>query len=213
MEKKIYGCILILLSVCHLFAQTGTVRGNISLENGDAADFVSVGFQKLGKGGYTDKKGFYEIKNVPVGTHMLTVSYVGFKTESIKVSVKNNQVTRVKTVKMKVESGELEEIEVIGSKAERYIEELPSMSLKITTPLIETPQNISVATQQTIRDFGITGTAEMSRLTSGIVKRYGNDNDFAFIIRGTNATNNIFRNGVGSYWWNQQSDAYMIERV
>ncbi|MEM8940322.1 MAG: hypothetical protein AAGC64_13360, partial [Bacteroidota bacterium] len=30
---------------------------------------------------------------------------------------------------------------------------------------------------------------------------------------GTNATNNIFRNGVGSYWWNQQSDAYMIERV
>ena len=33
------------------------------------------------------------------------------------------------------------------------------------------------------------------------------------IIRGTDATYNVFRNGVGGYWWNQQEDAAMLEKI
>ena len=32
-------------------------------------------------------------------------------------------------------------------------------------------------------------------------------------IRGTDASYNVFRNSIDGYWWNQQEDAAMIEKI
>jgi iron complex outermembrane recepter protein len=120
-----------------------------------------------------------------------------------KDSIKTSKATEIKEVTVEG-----------GSSRKKYVVKSVSNSLRVPAPLIEIPQNISVATSQTIRDFGINGTADLARLTSGITKTYGTNNDFSFSIRGTDATNNIFRNGIGGgYWWNIQSDAFMIDRV
>ena len=51
------------------------------------------------------------------------------------------------------------------------------------------------------------------RNVSGVAKTYGDLNDYSLIIRGTDATYNVFRNGAGGVWWNQQEDAAMVEKI
>ncbi len=210
---KILSPLLGLLLSVACFAQQsgkGTISGRITTTSGQSAAYVNVALQGTRYGTTTDEAGRFVFK-VPAGTHTLTVSAVGFDTQGKQV-----EVTAAKTVTADfalVENNtQLTEVVVTGNRAD-YVVVKPSESLRLNAPLIEVPQNISVVTQQTMRDFGIVGTAEMSRLTSGVVRRYGGANDFSFTIRGTDATNNVFRNGVGGYWWNQQSDAFMLERV
>ncbi len=54
---------------------------------------------------------------------------------------------------------------------------------------------------------------EAIRTVSGVEKSYGELNDYSLIIRGTDATYNVFRNGVGGDWWNQQEDVAMLEKI
>jgi len=46
-----------------------------------------------------------------------------------------------------------------------------------------------------------------------VAKTYGGLNDYTLIIRGTDANWAVFRNGVGGYWWNQQEDVAMLEKI
>jgi iron complex outermembrane receptor protein len=205
-----------LLWVCLMalptYGQTGkgTISGRLTTTGGQPAAYVNVALQGTRYGTTTDESGRFVLK-APAGAHTLIASAVGFVTQEKPVQVTANQTVTVDFI-LTENNTQLTEVIVTGSKTD-YVVVKPSESLRLNAPLIEVPQNISVVTQQTIRDFGIVGTAEMARLTSGVVRRYGGANDFAFTIRGTDATNNVFRNGVGGYWWNQQSDAFMIERV
>jgi outer membrane receptor for ferric coprogen and ferric-rhodotorulic acid len=54
---------------------------------------------------------------------------------------------------------------------------------------------------------------EAIRNVSGVTKYYGTLNDYSLIIRGMDATYSVFRNGVGGYWWNQQEDVAMLEKI
>jgi iron complex outermembrane receptor protein len=213
MNYKLKYLLLIVFSLLTFptFAQTGNIKGVVFLEDGKPAEMINIFVVGTTLGSTSNSLGEYQVNNVPAGSQKIIFSFIGYNRDTIEVNVIANTTIDVPRVIMSATT--LIEVEVTAKREKHYVETLPSQSLRITTPLIETPQNISVATQQTLKDFGINGTGEMGRLTSGITKRYGNDNDIAFIIRGTDATNNIFRNGVGSYWWNQQSDAFMIDRV
>lgn len=210
--KSLSPLLLVCLSAIPAAGQTGkgTINGSVVTAANKPAGYISIVLEGTGITGMTDEQGRFSLHAV-AGTYNLICTAVGFARQQRKVSVKSNKTTSIRLT-IQEDQQQLSEVVVTGNRSD-YVVETPSESLRLNTPLIEVPQNISVVTRQTMRDFGITGTAEMSRLTSGIVRRYGNANDFAFTIRGTDATNNVFRNGVGSYWWNQQSDAFMIERV
>lgn len=196
-----------------LDAQHGQLQGKIHYQDQEPAALINILVVGTNFATQTDLNGQFGFTKLPVGQYTLIFKSITSITDSTSVSIYNNQTTTLNEFKLSKSNKELAEVQIDARRQTNYIEQLPSASLRLTMPLLETPQNISVATQQTLKDFGITGTGEMARLTSGISKKYGNDNDIAFVIRGTDATNNIFRNGVGSYWWNQQSDAFMIDRV
>ena len=193
-------------------AGRGTLTGRVRTPDGKPAEQISVALLGTRFGTATDAQGHYRLLNVPTGSYTLVASGLGYAPTRVAVRVQHGETTAVPDLALTAAATDLDEVTVAAEKP-RYVVEKPSESLRLNAPLLEVPQNISVATTQTFRDFGIVGTAEMSRLTSGIVRRYGGANDFAFNIRGTDATNNVFRNGVGGYWWNQQSDAFMLERV
>jgi iron complex outermembrane receptor protein len=54
---------------------------------------------------------------------------------------------------------------------------------------------------------------EALRTVSGIQKYYGGLNDYQLIIRGAVTQFNVFRNGMAGFWWNQQEDAEMLEKI
>lgn len=112
-----------------------------------------------------------------------------------------------------IKTKQIDTIWVESNTKKNYFSKKNSNTVRINTPLIETPQQIHVINEKFISDYGLSGTAEVAKFSSGVIRSYGLNNDYSFIIRGTDATNNIFRNGVGNYWWNQQLDAFLIERV
>lgn len=107
----------------------------------------------------------------------------------------------------------IEKVDIYRKSRKLIIKNNLNTSLRLPNKLIEIPQNISVATEQSLKYFSVNGSSEFTKFTSGIIKNYGQNNDFSFSIRGTDATYNIYRNGIGNYWWNVQADSYMIDRL
>ncbi len=212
--------IVLLLGIKSYSQENYEVTGNVTY-NGKTKENVTVLINNLDSKIKTDNLGNYGIKDLAQGTYNFSFQIDLLKKDTVITLFDDKNIILDIILKEDIKEAllnkrnknELSEVTVFGKKEKKYVVSTVSESLRINTPLIETPQNITVATQQTIRDFGITGTAQMARLTSGLIKNYGNNNDFSFSIRGTDATNNIFRNGVGSYWWNQQADAFMIDKV
>ncbi len=56
------------------------VRGKITEANGTPVEAVSVGIPSLSKGTFTDKEGFFSIKNLPSGSYQISFSEIGYKT-------------------------------------------------------------------------------------------------------------------------------------
>lgn len=89
MSKRIllFTC-LFLLSVI-AFAQTKTVKGKITDENGAALSNVNVTARGARQGTQTDADGNFSI-SVPSGTSILNISSVGFTTQQVNISGKDN---------------------------------------------------------------------------------------------------------------------------
>lgn len=79
---------------------------------------------------------------------------------------------------------------------EGYVASQSASGTKTTTPLIETPQSISVITKQQLEDRGTQNLNEALGYTAGVVAApFGNDTRyFAPIIRGFNAVDNVYLN-------------------
>lgn len=209
-----FGLLLFLnFAVTLSFSQTATVRGIVKDELDHVLPGVNVVINGTSLGTMSTSTGEFEIENIPAGTHTLIMSMIGLEKHEQSIVLTAGSVKKLPTIILKESHQSMEEIVIVASREAEYVASHSSESLRLPVQLLEIPQNISVATKQSMKDFGIIGTAEMSRMTSGIIKRYGGSNDFAFTIRGTDATNNVFRNGIGGYWWNQQADAFMLDRV
>ncbi|MEA5461859.1 TonB-dependent siderophore receptor [Arcicella sp. LKC2W] len=211
--KLIFTILIILFSVV-LHAQNASVSGIVAVADGKSAEFINVQLKGAKRGTITDSEGKFKIDNLNAGAHTLIFSGVGFDTQEIKFQVRTDVDKILEKIIIKENTRNLNEVIVSGQKSEKYIADVPSQSLRLAAPLIEIPQNISVATRQTIIDMGMLNKNDVIRAVSGITKTYGDDLDASLLIRGTNATYSTYRNGVGGpIWWNAQEDASMIERV
>jgi len=193
-------------------AQTGTVKGTIQTSDGKPAAYVNVTLAGIGKGNATDAAGVYEIRKVPVGTHQLQASLVGFSPVVLTVDVKNGETT-VANVVLNESSDQLDEVQ-ITARRDGYKVDKTSSTLRLQTPLIETPQNIQVVSRQLLADQQAFDMLEnVSRNVSG-VQRYEHWDNYALIhMRGAQVT--AFRNGmnVAMPFGPLAEDMSMVERI
>lgn len=192
--------------------QKGSVGGIVSTSDGKPAPFVTIQLKGIKKAAITDNNGNFLITDLETGNYNLTATLVGHQAIEEQVSVNENTKTSV-SIQLKTSEQELKEV-IVSSNRKSYISEKPSSSLRLNAELIEVPQNITVATKQTLTDMGLLTKSEIFRISSAITKSYGSELDLTFQIRGMDATYGTYRNGVGGpIWWNAQEDAAMIERM
>lgn len=197
----------LLCLVAAAFAQTGMLKGRVTTADGQPAELVSVLLKGTGRGTLTDGQGRYELKRVGPGSYTLIASFTGLKQQEKQIAVLPGDTLTVDMV-LEASSLELGEVRVNGDRETQV-----STGLRLNVPLLETPQNITVTTSQTIRNIGALSLADVLRTASGVTGS-GDKQDLSFTMRGTTAITNILRNGVGSgYWFDQEADAAMIERV
>ncbi|MEP7109517.1 MAG: TonB-dependent siderophore receptor [Ferruginibacter sp.] len=190
----------------------GSIRGFVSTSDGYPAVYVSVLIKNTGKGIITGDNGNFEFKKIKPGTYMVRFSMLEHTYFDTTIEVTQNETIFLK-IQLRSTVAELKKVIVAANFSPNYVATKPSESLRLDVPLIEVPQNITVIPHQLLSDQGLVSMSEAIRNVSGVTKFYGVMNDYSLIIRGFWASVNVFRNGVGGYWWNQQEDAAMLEKI
>ena len=110
---------LFIVFSCGLMAQTGTLRGFVYEEGtGEPVLFTNVYFYKTSIGATTDENGFFTISKIPPGNYLLMVTYVGFDTLQIPMTIKPGDLLTRKLY-LKKSAFQLEEISVSATRQEK----------------------------------------------------------------------------------------------
>jgi iron complex outermembrane receptor protein len=164
------------------------------------------------EGTTSDENGNFELRKIKATTRILNISLLGYFDTSVTVEVLQNDTAFLR-IRLKRNYAELQAV-IVAARTRGYVETKSSESLRLDLPLNEIPQNITVATHQLIADQGLLSMTEALRTVSGVQKTGGGVNDYSLIMRGTEVGYwTLYRNGIGGYWWNQQEDAAMIEKI
>ena len=103
-------------------------------------------------------------------------------------------------------------VEGQGGVTVGYLTKATRSALKTDTPLIDTPQSVTIITQEQIRDQNFQNLTDQLRYVPGIVPAQGESNRDQAIIRGQNTSADFFVNGISDdvqYF----RDLYNIQRI
>ena len=93
-------------------AETGIIKGVVTdAQTGDALPGAAVLVKAKFLGTYADADGGFILNNVPSGSNVVTISYLGYKEQEITVEIAANE-TKTIEVKMDVLSTEVAEVVV-----------------------------------------------------------------------------------------------------
>ena len=106
---------------------------------------------------------------------------------------------------------ELDKVEVVG-KADDYVATESSTATKTPTPLRDTPQSITVVTQQLIRDQAMSNMADVVRYVPGVTMAQGEGNRDTPVLRGNSSTSDMYVDGMRDDV-QYLRDLYNIDRV
>ncbi|WP_439555393.1 TonB-dependent siderophore receptor [Dyadobacter sp.] len=211
--KKLYILVLLLLSTAAAFAQNGRVSGQILSSDGQPAESVSVGIKGSSKGAVSDAQGKFTIERMKPGSHILLISFVGSATQEKAVDIVAGETTEV-SFTLAESANELQEVIVKGGNT--YKNDNLSPSLKLLTPILETPQNVQVVTSKVLEDQQIISMSDgLIRNVSGATRiEHWGDMYTNIVMRGSQIQ--AFRNGfnvVNSFWGPLTEDMSFVDHI
>jgi len=118
----LFGLVLLLSVNNTSLAQTGTIRGFVyEQESGEPVIFTNIYFLKTSIGATTDENGYFAITKIPPGDYTLMVTYVGFDTLQMPVSIKSGDVI-TKKLYLSQASVTLSEVNVSAARQDKQRE-------------------------------------------------------------------------------------------
>ena len=121
-----------ILSINSVYGQNAIVRGTIyEKETGEPSFGTNVKIKGTGIGSSSDINGFYQINKLNEGTVTLEITNIEFKTQEIKIELKNGKIT-TKNFYMEVNDEVLDEFEYSAEAEEKRTE--VKMSVISATP-------------------------------------------------------------------------------
>lgn len=92
----------------------GSLRGRVTDASSQILPGATIIVEELNTGVTTDVNGFYSLE-LPAGTYTLNVSYVGFESKKVNITV-DNAKTQEENISLS-EGVELKEVEIVGALA------------------------------------------------------------------------------------------------
>lgn len=121
MFKYIFTLIALFSFSIAIAQTTSTVRGKLSLANGDPAAQVTVQIEGTNLGSVSDSDGFYMISNIPSGSHYIIFSSIDIKRHRQRILVDKEELSvNVKLVAR--DDTDIEEVAVSGKTVKRNME-------------------------------------------------------------------------------------------
>ncbi len=118
------------------FAQFGSVRGFVyEQESGEPVLFTNVYFEKTSIGAPTDANGYFAITRIPPGNYTLMVTYVGFDTLKMPVTIRAEELI-TKKLYLNKSTVQLDEISISAARQDK-VRETQTSIIKITPKQIQ----------------------------------------------------------------------------
>jgi len=112
--------ILIALPGFKSIAQTGTIIGKVTeVVTGEPLPFAHVFVNQTTIGTVTDELGSYTLKNVPLGENTIVFSFVGFKSQQLKIQLKGNEILPL-NIRLASDDKQLEAVEIKGTRDKEW---------------------------------------------------------------------------------------------
>ncbi|WP_051350177.1 TonB-dependent siderophore receptor [Dyadobacter alkalitolerans] len=202
-----------MLCATTVFAQNGRITGQILSSDGQPAEQVSIGIKGSSKGSVSDAEGKFAIERVKPGSYTLLVSFVGLETQEKPVEVVAGETVNV-AFTLSESANQLSEVIVKGGNP--YKSDQVSSSLKLLTPILETPQNVQVVTSKVLADQQIISMSDgLIRNVSGATRlEHWGDLYANITMRGSQIQ--AFRNGfnvVSSFWGPLTEDMSFVDHI
>lgn len=215
MKKIILSLLTIFISLYILASDpvegTGIIKGKVITSDGRVAPEVSILIKGTAKGTVTDESGEFEFRKLQAGEYTLLISHLGFQTTEHNVTVQDGKVSET-DVHLAISGKMLTSVIITNNK--KFRTGWLSPSLRLSSPIIETPQNIQVITKGIITDQQSFDMLEgIQRNVSGAQKLEHWDNYARINMRGSNLT--AFRNGLNVQmpWGPLTEDMSMVDRI
>lgn len=131
MQRRLYLLASFILLTISLFAQNGSLRGNIfDADTGEPIIYCTLQLQGTNIGTTTDFEGFFTITNVPVGNYQLVARYIGYDSLATPISIKEDQIT-YQRINIQPNSVQLSTVNVSARK-EKARSEVQVSSITVT---------------------------------------------------------------------------------
>ncbi len=144
---------LFIFTALPLFAQNGEVSGRVIDAGGQPLVGVNVFLQNTIKGASTDVDGRYRITNVPPGNYTVVAQYVGYKTQSVSVTVSADGVA---TADFQLASDLLDLDQVVVT------------ATRFTRTQKESPLSLTLLNEAKIRELSVNSQADILREVPGV---------------------------------------------
>lgn len=126
------GFFLLWIGLSFTFAQSGNIRGNVYDENtGDPVMFGTVRLDGTELGTNTDLDGFFSIGNLEPGKYKLVVTYVGYDSVALDITVAQNAIV-YKQIYLKESAISLGEVN-ISARREKARSEVAISQVTVTS--------------------------------------------------------------------------------
>lgn len=140
--RNIPFLMLLLFSVSST-GQSGNLLGKI---NSTDEPIVNASVSIVGKNIFTktDSKGEYELMNIPVGNHKISVSSIGYRSVTETVTIEENK-TLERDFELQEDLLSIEEVVVTGTRSEVPQYRSPVIVSRISSKSFETTQSLSLS--------------------------------------------------------------------
>ncbi|HIG32377.1 MAG TPA: TonB-dependent receptor [Flavobacteriales bacterium] len=129
--RKLLYLLSILLFTSTVFAQTGNIRGFVyEKSSGEPIMFCNVILKGTTIGASTDINGMYNVSKVKAGNYTLMVTYIGYDTSSVNITLKSGKIL-TQNLEISESSVKLNEVRISAERTEMRTE-VKAAVIKIT---------------------------------------------------------------------------------
>ena len=214
---KAFAFLLMLTYASGSVAQTsrGIVSGKVVTAKNEPASYVSIGLEGTNYGAATNDRGEFSFR-APAGLYILVISYVGVDRVEIPVTISAGQTSEIPKITVNATLSQLNEVNVIASRANRFTSRVSNDAAKIPLTSLENSQSYTTITGEVMKEQQLFSLDDALRNAPGVQKLWdatsrAGDGGSIFTQRGF-TTQARLRNGIAGLVTNT-IDAVNLEKI
>ncbi|MDX6181169.1 TonB-dependent receptor [Flavobacterium sp. Fl-77] len=181
-------CFTLLLNTTVWSQEKATLKGQITTNDDQSPENISVILKGTRLGTITDSEGNYKIKNVKPGIYTLKISAVGYTSKEKKITINEGQEL-VENFSLTSNSEELTEVVINGGRKNHFARKDNQQVSRLPLKNLENPQVYTTITGELLKEQVVTNFDDALKNASGITPLWaatgrGGDGAAYYSLRG-----------------------------